>query len=78
MASADQIFTLRGPVFCIEPRGIKYDSVDDVAPFIKALSDEAVQPVIEEIKLSGNSFGVDACIALAGAIKSLSNIKVFY
>src|SRR5690554_4973088 len=59
--------------FTIEGRGLKLDSAADVQEFIDTISgmDE-----LENVILSGNTFGVEACRALAAALAKKPLLKV--
>ncbi|QPH00602.1 hypothetical protein C2857_004368 [Epichloe festucae Fl1] len=65
MASSDKIFTLEG-------RGLKLDSAADVEAHIKDLRDNDV----EEVRLLGNTLGVEACKALGEVLATKKNLKV--
>ncbi|KAK9454548.1 hypothetical protein V1511DRAFT_451037, partial [Dipodascopsis uninucleata] len=58
--------------FSLEGKSLKLDTAEDIAPYIKELDsiDE-----LESINLSGNTFGVGACKALAEALKSKTYLK---
>lgn len=45
----------------------------DIEPHIAALKSD---PAVEEIRLGGNTLGVEACKALAEVLKSKKNLKV--
>ncbi|KAK9477036.1 hypothetical protein V1514DRAFT_334981 [Lipomyces japonicus] len=57
-------------VFSLAGRSLKLDSEDDVADHVDALV--SLGPTVSRIDLSGNTFGVGAAAALAGALRSLS------
>ncbi|EJT99976.1 RNI-like protein [Dacryopinax primogenitus] len=63
---ADKIFTLAG-------QGLKLDSRADVEPHVEKL--RAMEDV-EEIHLGGNTFGVEACQALAEVLETKKTLKV--
>ncbi|GAB0136611.1 hypothetical protein EsDP_00004907 [Epichloe bromicola] len=65
MASSDKIFTLEG-------RGLKLDSAADVEAHIKDLRANDV----EEVRLLGNTLGVEACKALGEVLATKKNLKV--
>lgn len=67
-------FTITENSFIVEPLGKKYESREDVLPFVEAIN--AQKDSIEKVQLTGNSFGIDACIAIAESIKNLTHIKV--
>ncbi|KAK9324438.1 hypothetical protein V1517DRAFT_271828 [Lipomyces orientalis] len=58
--------------FSLEGKSLKLDSASDIAPFIEQL---VKIDGLEAIDLSGNTFGVDACTALAQALKSKKSLK---
>lgn len=65
MASSDKIFTLEG-------RGLKLDSAADVEAHIQDLRANDV----EEVRLLGNTLGVEACKALGEVLVTKKNLKV--
>ncbi|KAK9472518.1 Ran GTPase-activating protein 1 [Dipodascopsis tothii] len=58
--------------FSLEGRALKLDSAADIAPFLAEL--DAISE-LREINLSGNTLGVEACKALAGALKSKTGLQ---
>ncbi|KDQ08580.1 hypothetical protein BOTBODRAFT_118501 [Botryobasidium botryosum FD-172 SS1] len=60
-------------VFSIHGKGLKFESRADIEPYLKEL--QGIQGV-EEIHLGGNTYGVEACLALAEALKGIYTIKV--
>ncbi|KAK9315892.1 hypothetical protein V1522DRAFT_404922 [Lipomyces starkeyi] len=58
--------------FSLENKSLKLDSASDIAPYIEQL--EKLDG-LEAIDLSGNTFGVDACTALAEALKTKKSLK---
>ncbi|KAG8879640.1 hypothetical protein FRB97_001551 [Tulasnella sp. 331] len=60
-------------VFSIHGKGLKFNSKADFQPYLDEL--KAVEGV-EEIHLGGNTFGVEACEALAEALKGSKTLKV--
>lgn len=61
-------------VFSIEGKGLKLNTAEDVQAFV----DTIVQmDDLQIIKLSGNTIGVEAGKALASALQSRKNIKVY-
>ncbi|KAG0286748.1 hypothetical protein BGZ96_009197 [Linnemannia gamsii] len=59
--------------FTIEGRGLKLQTADDVKEFIDTISG---MDALENVILSGNTFGVEACRALAAALAKKPLIKV--
>lgn len=66
MATSTKIFSLEG-------RGLKLDTAADLEPHITAL--RAMQD-IEEIRLLGNTLGVEACEALAKVLETKETLQV--
>jgi Ran GTPase-activating protein 1 len=58
--------------FSLRGKGLKLDSEEDIAPYIKELN--AVEN-LQEIDLSGNTLGVEASKSLAEAIKTKKELK---
>jgi Ran GTPase-activating protein 1 len=61
-------------VYSIEGKSLKLNTAEDVKQFceeIKALKG------LTEIKLSGNTFGVDAAKAIAQAMRDQEELRVF-
>ncbi|CAG8527265.1 9749_t:CDS:2 [Paraglomus brasilianum] len=60
-------------VFSILNKGLKLETVEDVQTFVEEI---LAKEKLETVILSGNSFGVEAAQALAGALKNKNSIKV--
>ncbi|BFZ62170.1 Ran GAP Rna1 [Saitoella coloradoensis] len=60
-------------IFTLEGRVLKLDSRADIEPHIKDLLDYAD---VEEVRLNGNTFGIEASEALAEALKDKKKLKV--
>ena len=60
-------------VFSVEGKGIKLDTAEAVAEYVKHLQGMAT---VEEIRLSGSSYGIEATRAIADALKTKTTIKV--
>ena len=60
-------------VFSLEGRGLRLDSAADIEPHIQPLKDNAE---VEEVRLQGNTLGIDACKALATVLESKKSLKV--
>jgi len=60
-------------VFSLEGKGLKLDTAADAEPHIKALRDNNA---VEEIRLGGNTLGVEACEALAKVLKTKKSLQV--
>ncbi|KAG0279014.1 hypothetical protein BGZ95_002528 [Linnemannia exigua] len=59
--------------FTIEGRGLKLETADDVKEFIEIISG---MDALENVILSGNTFGVEACRALAAALAKKPLLKL--
>lgn len=57
-------------VFSIEGKAIKFNSADDIAPYLPELTDD-----VTEIRLSGNTIGVAAAAALADALRGKVHLE---
>lgn len=60
-------------IFSLEGKGLKLDTATDIEPHIQALKDNTE---VEEIRLQGNTLGVEACAALAEVLKSKKSLQV--
>ncbi len=60
-------------VFNIEGKGLKLQTAEDVQDFVDAILETED---LEQVTLSGNTFGVEAAQAIAGALKRKDTIKV--
>lgn len=60
-------------VFSIEGKSLKLNTAQDVAVYVQEL---ASCTDLTEIRLSGNTIGVEAARALAGALKDKSQLRV--
>jgi len=63
----------RTGVFDISNKNLKLDTEQDIAPYISQL--EKIEPLYE-IHLSGNTFGVGACQALAEVLKKKKTLRI--
>ena len=63
-------------VFSIQGRGLHLDTTADIEPHLRDL--HALRDTVEEIHLGGNTFGVEASLALATELKELTVLKVIY
>lgn len=61
-------------VFSLEGKGLKLTTAEDIQPHIKALKDN---DQVEEVKLLGNTLGIEACEALAKVLETKKSLKVF-
>ncbi|KAG8936486.1 hypothetical protein FRC03_002485 [Tulasnella sp. 419] len=60
-------------VFSLQGQGLKFDTKSDIEPYLEKL--RAIDG-LEEVHLGGNTFGVEACVALADALKGNQTLKV--
>lgn len=60
-------------VFSLEGKGLKLDTAIDVNPHIEAL--RAMQDV-EEVRLLGNTLGVEACKVLGEVLQTKKTLQV--
>jgi Ran GTPase-activating protein 1 len=60
-------------IFSLEGRGLKLDTAADLEPHIEAL--KAMQDV-EEVRLLGNTLGVEACRALGEVLETKKTLQV--
>ena len=60
-------------VFSIEGKGLKLDTAESVEEYVKQLQSLTS---LEEVRLSGSSYGIDATKALAAALKSKLSLRV--
>ncbi|KAH8550784.1 hypothetical protein BGW37DRAFT_495855 [Umbelopsis sp. PMI_123] len=74
MVSPINEYTLEdNTVFSIEGKGLKLNTAEDVQPFVDTILQ---MDDLQEIRLSGNTIGVEAGKALASALQSRKNIKI--
>jgi len=62
-------------VFAIKAATLKFDTREEILPHIKPLIDN---PDVEEVHLSGNTYGVEACKFLGEVLSTKKNLKVHY
>ncbi|RIA93688.1 Ran GTPase activator [Glomus cerebriforme] len=60
-------------VFSIEGKGLKLDTAEDVQDFVNSILEIEN---LEQVILSGNTFGVEAAQAIAGALKGKDTIRI--
>jgi Ran GTPase-activating protein 1 len=60
-------------VFNIEGKGLKLDTAEDVQEFVNSILEIEN---LEQVTLSGNTFGVESTQAIAEALKGKNTIKV--
>lgn len=58
-------------IFSLADRGIKFNTAADIEPFLSTLRED-----VTEIRLSGNTFGVGASVALASALRDRRHLTV--
>lgn len=61
-------------IFSIEGKGLKLDTAADLEPHITELRTNDV----EEVRLLGNTLGVDACKTLGEILATKKNLRVRY
>ena len=59
--------------FTIKAATLKFDSRDDILPYLKPLIEN---PDVEEVHLSGNTYGIEACKVLGEILSTKKNLKV--
>ncbi|KAI5809633.1 hypothetical protein DFH27DRAFT_153745 [Peziza echinospora] len=65
---------MTGPsVFSLEGRSLKLNTAADIAPYIEELK---ANSDVEEIRLNGNTLGIEACEALAKVLENRKSLKV--
>ena len=62
-------------VFSLEGQGLKLDSAADAEEHIKSLRELAD---VEEVRLGGNTLGVEACQALADVLRTKKTLQVHH
>lgn len=60
-------------VFSIESKGLKLNTAEDVQEFVNSISEIKN---LEQVILSGNTFGVEAAQAIAGVLKGKKTMRV--
>ena len=58
----------------IEASGLKFETREDLLQYVDSLLERDV----EEVHLSGNTYGVDACRFLGEILLKKKSLKVFY
>ncbi len=66
MATSEKIFSLEG-------KGLKLDTAADLEPHIESLRSMSD---VEEIRLLGNTLGVEACKALGEVLETKKSLQV--
>lgn len=66
LATTDKIFSIEG-------NGLKFDTVESIEPYLKQLNE--VED-LEEIRLGGNTLGIQACAAVGSELVTKPNLKV--
>jgi len=66
MATSNKIFTLEG-------KGLKLDTAADVEPHVKSLRE---MEDVEEVRLLGNTLGVEACKILGEILETKKTLQV--
>ncbi|KAI9783879.1 MAG: hypothetical protein M1816_001131 [Peltula sp. TS41687] len=60
-------------VFSLEGRGLRLETAADIEPHLQALRDNSS---VEEVRLGGNTLGVEACEALARVLETKDTLHV--
>lgn len=61
-------------LFTLEGKSLKLDTAADAEPHIKALRE---MQDVEEVRLQGNTIGIEAAAALAEVLKTKKTLKVY-
>lgn len=61
-------------VFSLEGRGLRLETAADIEPHLQALRENST---VEEIRLGGNTLGVEACEALARVLETKDTLHVW-
>ena len=59
--------------FTIKAATLKFDSREDILPYLKPLIEN---PDVEEVHLSGNTYGIEACQLLGEILSTKKSLKV--
>lgn len=59
--------------FAIKAATLKFETREDILPYLKPLIEN---PDVEEVHLSGNTYGVEACRFLGEVLATKKNLKV--
>jgi Ran GTPase-activating protein 1 len=59
--------------FTIKAATLKFDSREEILPYLKPLIENAD---VEEVHLSGNTYGIGACQLLGEILSTKKNLKV--
>jgi len=59
--------------FAIKAATLKFETREDILPYLKPLIEN---PGVEEVHLSGNTYGVEACRFLGEVLATKKNLKV--
>jgi hypothetical protein len=62
-------------IFSLEGKGLKLTTAEDVEPHIKALRS---MTDVEEIRLHGNTLGIDACKVIGDVLETKKTLQVFF
>lgn len=60
-------------MFSIQANSLKFDTLASIQPYLDQL-DEIKE--LEEIRLSGNTLGIEACAGVAASLESKKQLKV--
>jgi Ran GTPase-activating protein 1 len=59
--------------FTIKAATLKFETREDILPYLKPLIEN---PDVEEVHLSGNTYGIGACQFLGEILSTKKNLKV--
>jgi len=62
-------------IFTIKAATLKFETRDDLLPYLAPLIEN---PDVEEVHLSGNTYGVEACKFLGEVLSTKKNLKVLF
>ena len=65
MASSD--------IFSLEGQGLRLETATDIEPYLQPLRDHVN---VKEVRLAGNTLGVEACEAVATVLKTKESLEV--
>jgi len=60
-------------IWSLEGQGLRLTTAEDIKPHLKDLQENNQ---VEEVKLLGNTLGIEACEALAKVLESKKSLKV--
>ncbi|PNS17547.1 Ran GTPase-activating protein 1 [Sphaceloma murrayae] len=60
-------------IFSLEGKGLKLDTASDIEPHLQPLKDSSD---VEEVRLQGNTLGIEACAALASVLSTKKSLRI--